>query len=68
MRRPTLQVDRIGATDARFQLAKRWEYEIFGLENGYTNGADDAAREMCQYRRWEASSEFYVGFSDPAQT
>ncbi len=64
MQKPTLQVERISAADSRFQLAKRWEYEIFGLENGYTNTTDDAVREMCQYRRWEASSEFYVGFTN----
>jgi len=67
MQKPTLQVERISAADPRFHLAKRWEYEIFGLENGYTHSTDDAVREMCQYRRWEASSEFFVGFTDAAR-
>jgi hypothetical protein len=64
--KPVLQVDRISTADSRFGAAKRWEYEIFGLENGYTNNTDDAAQEMCQYLRWDASSEFYVGFADAA--
>jgi hypothetical protein len=68
MNKPVLQVDRIGSTDSRFGAAKHWEYEIFGLENGYTNNTDDAAQEMCQYRRWDASSEFFVGFTDEAAT
>src|ERR1700751_1476301 len=67
MEKPTLQVERISAADPRFHLAKRWEYEVFGLENGYTNSSDDAIGEMCHYQRWEASSEFYVGFNDAAR-
>lgn len=67
MQKVSLQVERIGAADPRFHLAKRWEYEIFGLENGYTDSSDDGMREMRHYRRWEASSEFYVGFADAAR-
>ncbi|MDV3124169.1 hypothetical protein M1247_04535 [Mycobacterium sp. 21AC1] len=62
-----LQIDRIESTDERFASAKRWEYQIFGLENGYTTREDDAATEMCRYRRWEQSSEFFVGFDRDEQ-
>ena len=61
-----LQVERIGSGDDRFADAKRWEYEIFGRQNHFTSATDDEAGEMCQYRRWEACSEFYAGFADPA--
>jgi hypothetical protein len=64
VRRTTLQVERIGADDHRFGIAKRWEYEIFGRENNYTSVEDDAVGEMCLYRSWEKSSEFFVGFAE----
>ncbi|MGV0745009.1 GNAT family N-acetyltransferase [Mycolicibacterium sp. XJ870] len=60
MSAPVVQIDRIANTDERFGHAKRWEYQIFGLENGYTCRDDDAAEELCQLRRWEQSSEFFV--------
>lgn len=58
-----LMVRRITFGDSDFGLAKAWEYEVFGRENDYTEPADDAAGEMVHYRRWERSSEFYVGFA-----
>ncbi|MGO4613539.1 hypothetical protein AB4305_16695 [Nocardia sp. 2YAB30] len=62
MPEPQLRIERIRYTDSGFADAKRWEYEVFGRENTYTTAADDEAGEMLQYRRWEQSSEFYVGF------
>ncbi|MCM6772533.1 hypothetical protein NDR87_00380 [Nocardia sp. CDC159] len=63
---PELTVRRIRPGDSAFARAKRWEYEVFGRENGYTCPADDAAGEMTHYRRWESSSEFYLGFAGSA--
>ncbi len=62
MSSPELTVRRIRFGENGFGLAKAWEYEIFGRENGYTAAADDAAGEMLHYRRWERSSEFHLGF------
>lgn len=64
MSAPVLQIDRIDSSDERFERAKRWEYQILGQENGYANDDDHAAGEMCHFRRWEQSSEFFVGFGD----
>ncbi|RDI61311.1 hypothetical protein [Nocardia pseudobrasiliensis] len=61
-----LTVRRIRCGDEEFAGAKRWEYEVFGRENGYTAPADDAAGEMVHYRRWESGSEFYLGLAAPA--
>lgn len=61
MSAPVLQIDRIDSSDERFGRAKRWEYQVFGQANGFTGGDDDAVGEMCHFRRWDNSSEFFVG-------
>ncbi|MHC9292147.1 hypothetical protein ACRCUN_06740 [Mycobacterium sp. LTG2003] len=67
MSAPVLQIDRIDSSDERFGRAKRWEYQVFGKECGYAGGDDDAAGEMCHFRRWEQSSEFFVGLGGHEQ-
>lgn len=67
MSAPVLQIDRIDSSDERFGRAKRWEYEVFGQGNGYAGADDDAAGEMCHFRRWEQSSEFFVGLGGDEQ-
>lgn len=66
MAEPSSRVDRLRPGDERFGWAKKVEYEIFGLENDFADERDRDAGEMTHYRRWERSSEFYVGFDADA--
>lgn len=48
------------ADDAAFASALRWEFEIFGLANGYASPRDKQAGRMTWYERYDGSSEFHV--------
>jgi hypothetical protein len=57
-----LRIERLRHGEGGFDRAKRLEYEIFGLANGYTTAEDDAVGEMTAYRDWERGSEFHVAY------
>jgi hypothetical protein len=56
----SFEVTVISASDPRFASALRWEFEIFGLVNGYAAARDIQAGRMTWYERYDSSSEFYV--------
>lgn len=56
----SLEVTRVRAGDPAFAAALRWEFEIFGIANGYASAADIAAGRMLWYARYDAASEFYL--------
>jgi hypothetical protein len=56
----TLAVTRITAADSTFQAALAWEFQVFGVTNGYASSADVAAGRMTWYARYDAASEFHV--------
>jgi hypothetical protein len=54
------EVTVISATDSAFAAALRWEFEIFGVANGYASARDIQAGRMTWYERYDVSSEFHV--------
>src|SRR6185437_10861669 len=59
---PVMRIERVRWCDPGFTRARRLEYEIFGIANGFTTTQDEVAGEMTAYRDWERSSEFHVGY------
>lgn len=62
MERRVMRIERVRWCDPGFARARRLEYEIFGIANGFTTAKDVVAGEMTAYRDWERSSEFHVGY------
>ena len=57
-----MRIERVRWCDPGFARARRLEYEIFGIANGFTTAEDVMAGEMTAYRDWERSSEFHIGY------
>jgi hypothetical protein len=63
MRQSHFDIERICASDPRFALAKRIEFELFGIHCRFATLDDIAKGEMLAYRPFEAASEFYVAWT-----
>ena len=63
----SFDVVRISASDSAFEAALRWEFQVFGVANGYASSRDIAAGRMAWYQRYDAASELYVA-RDPGGT
>jgi hypothetical protein len=55
-----LAVTRITAADPTFATALAWEFQVFGIANGYASCTDVGAGRMAWYARYDAASEFHV--------
>lgn len=56
----SFEVSVVTAADGAFASALRWEFEIFGVANGYASTRDQQAGRMTWYERYDACSEFHV--------
>jgi len=62
---PPLVVERIPSGHPRFELARRIEFDVFGVANDYVTADDRAAGEVLAYRPYQRSSEFHVLWRHP---
>jgi hypothetical protein len=61
---PKLSIERVRWGDEKFALAKREEFRIFGIVNGFVEEKDLAAGEVLIYRPYERWSEFHLAWVD----